>query len=51
MRAWAGLLADAAAGRPVVLALHPGTAAALEAAGIAHDRPCASSRRRATGRR
>jgi len=37
MRAWSGILADAAAERPVVLALHPGTAAALDAAGIALD--------------
>jgi len=37
MRAWAGILADAAAVRPVVLALHPGTRAALEGAGIALD--------------
>ncbi|MFN8629428.1 MAG: UDP-N-acetylglucosamine 2-epimerase (non-hydrolyzing) [Chloroflexota bacterium] len=35
MRAWASILADAARARPVVLALHPGTAAALTAAGIA----------------
>jgi UDP-N-acetylglucosamine 2-epimerase len=37
MRAWAGILADAAATRPVVLALHPGTRVALDAAGIALD--------------
>lgn len=35
MRAWTSLLASVAAGRPVVLALHPGTAAALRDAGIA----------------
>ena len=34
MRAWSSLLASVAADRPVVLALHPGTAAALEGAGI-----------------
>ncbi|MDQ1323837.1 MAG: hypothetical protein QG587_1172 [Chloroflexota bacterium] len=34
MRAWASLLASVAADRPVVLALHPGTAAVLEDAGI-----------------
>lgn len=34
LRAWSALLADAARLRPVVLALHPGTAAALAAAGI-----------------
>ncbi len=34
MRAWAAVLADAAADRPVVLALHPGTRAALDAAGV-----------------
>jgi UDP-GlcNAc3NAcA epimerase len=34
MRAWSSLLASAAADRPVVLALHPGTAAALDGAGI-----------------
>jgi UDP-GlcNAc3NAcA epimerase len=34
MRAWTALLADAATRRPVVLALHPGTAAALDSAGI-----------------
>jgi len=34
MRAWAATLAGAAAVRPVVLALHPGTAAALASAGI-----------------
>lgn len=34
MRAWSAILADAAAARPVVLALHPGTRAALAAAGI-----------------
>lgn len=34
MRAWAAMLAEAAAVRPVVLALHPGTAAALASAGI-----------------
>jgi UDP-N-acetylglucosamine 2-epimerase len=33
--AWAGMLGDVATpGRPVILALHPGTAAALEAAGV-----------------
>jgi len=37
MRAWAGILADAAVVRPVVLALHPGTRAALDGAGIALD--------------
>lgn len=37
MRAWTGLLGDAAVVRPVVLALHPGTAAALAAEGIALD--------------
>jgi UDP-N-acetylglucosamine 2-epimerase len=37
MRAWAAMLADAAADRPVVLALHPGTRAGLDAAGIALD--------------
>ncbi len=37
MRAWTALLADAAADRIVVLALHPGTRAALDAAGIAVD--------------
>jgi len=37
MRAWAGILAEAAAERPVVLALHPGTRAALDAAGITLD--------------
>ncbi len=37
MQAWAAILADAAAVRPVVLALHPGTRAALDAAGIALD--------------
>jgi UDP-N-acetylglucosamine 2-epimerase len=37
MRAWAGILADAAAVRPVVLSLHPGTRAALDGAGIALD--------------
>jgi UDP-GlcNAc3NAcA epimerase len=37
MRAWATILADAAAVRPVVLALHPGTRAALEGAGVALD--------------
>jgi UDP-GlcNAc3NAcA epimerase len=36
MRAWTALLgAVAATGRPIVLPLHPGTGAALEAAGIA----------------
>lgn len=36
LRAWAGLLgAVARADRPVVLALHPGTRAALDAAGVA----------------
>lgn len=35
IRAWARILDDAAApGRPVVLALHPGTRAAIEAAGM-----------------
>jgi UDP-N-acetylglucosamine 2-epimerase len=34
MRAWTAMLAEAAALRPVVLALHPGTAAALVSAGI-----------------
>jgi UDP-GlcNAc3NAcA epimerase len=34
MRAWSSLLASVAAERPVVLALHPGTAAALHSAGI-----------------
>lgn len=34
MRAWSSLLAAAGADRPVVLALHPGTAAALAAHGI-----------------
>ena len=34
MRAWVALLAEAAAVRPVVLSLHPGTAAALASAGI-----------------
>ena len=34
MLAWSSLLASAAADRPVVLALHPGTAAMLESAGI-----------------
>ena len=34
MRAWAGLLAEAAIARPVVLALHPGTAVALASASI-----------------
>lgn len=37
MRAWALILADAAAARPVVLALHPGTKAALDAAAITLD--------------
>jgi UDP-GlcNAc3NAcA epimerase len=37
MRAWAAILADAVADRPVVLALHPGTRAALEAADVALD--------------
>ncbi len=37
MRAWARILEDAAATRPVVLALHPGTRAALEGAGVALD--------------
>jgi UDP-GlcNAc3NAcA epimerase len=37
MRAWAAILARAAADRPVVLALHPGTRAALGAAGISLD--------------
>ena len=36
LAAWAAILGDAAAsGRPVILALHPGTRAAIEAAGIA----------------
>ena len=35
MTAWTTILADAATERPVVLALHPGTRAALVAAGIA----------------
>jgi UDP-N-acetylglucosamine 2-epimerase len=35
MAAWAAILGDAAAERPVILALHPGTRAALDAAGIA----------------
>jgi UDP-N-acetylglucosamine 2-epimerase len=35
IRAWTSMLAAAASDRPVVLALHPGTAAALDAAGIA----------------
>lgn len=34
MRAWSSLLASVAADRPVVLALHPGTAALLEGVGI-----------------
>jgi UDP-N-acetylglucosamine 2-epimerase len=34
MRAWTSILAAAAVDRPVVLALHPGTTAALGAAGI-----------------
>ncbi len=37
MRAWAAILADAAAARPVVLALHPGTRAALDGVGVALD--------------
>ncbi len=37
MRAWAAILGDAAAARTVVLALHPGTRAALDDAGIALD--------------
>jgi len=37
MRAWSSILADAAAARPVVLALHPGTRAALDAEGVALD--------------
>ncbi len=37
MRAWAFILGDAAAVRPVVLALHPGTRAALETAGLTLD--------------
>lgn len=37
MRAWSGILAGAAAARPVVLALHPGTREALDAAGIELD--------------
>jgi len=40
MRAWAAILADAAApDRPVVLALHPGTRVALDDAGIRLGRP------------
>jgi UDP-N-acetylglucosamine 2-epimerase len=35
MRAWTAILGDAAADRPVVVALHPGTAAALRAQEIA----------------
>ena len=35
MRAWTAMLGAAAAVRPVVLALHPGTAASLAAAGVA----------------
>jgi UDP-N-acetylglucosamine 2-epimerase len=34
MRAWSSMLASVAVDRPVVLALHPGTAAALAGAGI-----------------
>ncbi len=34
MRAWTAILADAASARPVVLALHPGTTAALASEGI-----------------
>ena len=34
MAAWVGILGDAAVGRPVVLALHPGTEATLRGAGI-----------------
>jgi UDP-N-acetylglucosamine 2-epimerase len=34
MRTWAALLADTAGVRQVVLALHPGTRAALDAAGV-----------------
>ncbi|HEY5629306.1 MAG TPA: UDP-N-acetylglucosamine 2-epimerase (non-hydrolyzing) [Candidatus Limnocylindrales bacterium] len=34
IRAWTGILGDAAATRPVVLALHPGTDAALRAEGV-----------------
>jgi UDP-GlcNAc3NAcA epimerase len=37
MRAWSAILADAAAVRPVVIALHPGTRSALDGAGIALD--------------
>jgi UDP-GlcNAc3NAcA epimerase len=37
MRAWSAILADVAATRTVVLALHPGTKAALESGGIALD--------------
>jgi UDP-N-acetylglucosamine 2-epimerase len=37
MRAWTALLADAAADRLVVLALHPGTRAAMAAAGVVAD--------------
>lgn len=37
MRAWAPILAQASADRPVVLALHPGTKAALAGAGIVLD--------------
>ena len=35
MRAWTDILGAASAARPVVLALHPGTAASLEDAGVA----------------
>ena len=52
MRAWSSLLASAAADRPVVLALHPGTAAALDGAGIRlADGVHVVERRRATARR
>ncbi len=47
MRAWTAILGAASAARPVVLALHPGTAASLAEAGVidARGRPC----RRAPG--
>lgn len=35
MRAWTALLGAVSGGRPVILALHPGTRAALDAAGVA----------------
>jgi UDP-N-acetylglucosamine 2-epimerase len=38
MAAWVAILGDAATGRPVVLALHPGTRDALAAAGLALPR-------------